>query len=124
MQIYLACPYSHKDPKVKYPFHWEQIKARILQARFNAVNQAAADLMARGHIVFSPISHSHPISVQCGLPGDWEFWRQFDESFIAWCDEVHVLQLPGWDRSSGVQAEMEIARDLGKTIMFISQSIG
>lgn len=114
-KIYLACPYSVKgdyDP-------W--VIAEIKEQRFRAANETAADLMAEGHIVFSPISHSHPIAVQCGLPGDWEFWKNFDEAFIAWADEVHVLCIEGWEKSAGIDAELRIARDLGKTIVMIER---
>jgi Domain of unknown function (DUF1937) len=83
--------------------------------------------MNDGHIVFSPISHSHPIAVSNKLPGHWEFWKKFDESFIEWCDELHVICLhrhkdEKYDgalliqNSKGVQSEIGIARSLNKEI--------
>ena len=106
MKIYLAVPYSHPD-------------ASIREARFKAVNQASAYLMQYGHIVFSPISHSHPIAVQCGLPLDFDFWAKFDRSFIEWCDCFYVLKLEGWETSDGVRREMAIANELGKSPWFL-----
>jgi len=103
--IYLASPYSHPDQAVE-------------QARFDAVCQAAAALMRRGHLVFSPIAHSHAIA-RFGLPTDWAFWQRYDRAFLAWCDELWVLTLPGWEQSAGVQAEMRIAREMGKPVRLI-----
>ena len=103
--IYLASPYSHPDQAVE-------------RQRFDAVCQAAAALMRRGLAVFSPIAHSHAIA-RFGLPTDWAFWQRYDRAFLAWCDELWVLTLPGWEQSAGVRAEMEIAREMGKPVRLI-----
>ena len=105
-KIYLACPYSDPDPMVR-------------ENRFEEVNMKAGQLMAAGFLVFSPISHTHPIAVQCELPRGWEFWAEYDRTFIEWCDEVHVLMLCGWEDSVGVKAEVKIAFELGKNVLFI-----
>lgn len=72
--------------------------------------------MREGHIVFSPISHSHPIAVQCDLPKGWDFWHEFDKAFIEWADEVYILKKSGWKESIGVQAEIKIAKSLNKPV--------
>ena len=105
-KIYLACPYSHKDPAVK-------------QARFEAVNKVAARLMAEGYMVFSPISHTHPIALAGRLPGDWRFWEAYDRTFLEWADELWVLELEGWEESTGLRAETTIAQNLRKPVRFI-----
>ncbi len=105
---YLASPYSHPDPAVR-------------QARFEAACRAAAELIRRGHLVFSPIAHSHCIA-QHGLPMDWGFWEAQDRWLLAACDELWVLKLDGWQHSRGVQAEIAIARALGKAVRFVSES--
>jgi len=105
-RIYLACPYSDPDPLVR-------------ENRFEEVNMKAGELMLAGHLVFSPISHTHPIAVQCQLPKGWEFWAEYDRSFIEWADEVQVLMLAGWERSVGVCAEMKIANEIGKPVFMI-----
>ena len=103
--IYIASPYSHPDPAVR-------------ETRFQAACRAAAELMRRGKIVFSPISHSHGIT-QYGLPKDWQFWEACDRAHLERCDEVVVLMLDGWRESVGVKAEIGIARELGKPVSFI-----
>lgn len=75
--------------------------------------------MLDGHVVFSPITHSHPIAMQCELPGDWEWWERIDRVFIEWADELWVFQLDGWQESEGVQAEIRIAKELGKVVRFV-----
>jgi nucleoside 2-deoxyribosyltransferase len=107
--IYLASPYSHDNPAVR-------------AARFHAVCRAAAALIRAGEIVFSPVVHSHPL-VEHGLPTGWAFWERIDREHIARCDEVVVLMLDGWEKSVGVQAEMQIARELGKPVRFLSPTL-
>ena len=98
--IYLAVPYTHPDRAVRL-------------ARFRAVNKAASLLMQQGHHVFSPISHSHPIAEEGGLPTSWEFWEKYDIEVLKMCSQVIVLMLDGWKESKGVAAEIEIAEGLG-----------
>lgn len=106
MKIYLACPYSDPDVSVQ-------------AKRFQAANKAAASLMKQGYLVFSPISHTHPIHLAGDLPGDYEFWRDYDETFIDWCDSVFVMKIPGWDTSKGIKREVEYAEFLGKPVRYI-----
>ncbi len=104
--IYLASPYSHPDPAVR-------------EQRFRAACRAAVALLRAGHLVFSPITHSHPLA-QHGLPGNWQFWERYDREFLERCDEVVVLMLPGWKESVGVQAEIRIAGELGKPVRYLA----
>jgi hypothetical protein len=104
--IYLASPYSHPDPTIR-------------DARFRAACIATAALIRDGEAVFSPVVHCHPL-VQYGLPGDWEFWRQFDSVVLARCDELVVLELDGWDSSAGVEEEIALARDAGLPVRHLA----
>jgi nucleoside 2-deoxyribosyltransferase len=107
--IYLASPYSHPDPAVR-------------EARFEAVCRVAATLIKKGHVVFSPIAHSYPM-VRYGLPDDWQFWSAQDRRFLEACDELWVLTLDGWQQSIGIHAEIAIARELGKTVRWITPEL-
>lgn len=77
--------------------------------------------MRAGNHVYSPISHSHPIAKVCDLPLGWDYWGAVDRSFIEWADAVYVLMLDGWKGSTGVGAEIEIARSLGKDVSYIEK---
>lgn len=105
-KIYMACPYSDESAGVRA---W----------RFELVNRAAAKLMQEGHLVFSPISHTHPIAEAGDLPKGWEFWEAYDRTFLEWADEVHVLMIDGWRESKGVTAEIRIARELKKRVVYV-----
>jgi hypothetical protein len=68
---------------------------------------------------FSPICHTHPIAVLCKLPGDWEYWKQYDETMLSRCDEIWVLCLDGVEDSAGVNAEIALAKELGLDVWYI-----
>lgn len=104
MKIYLAIPYTGYE-----------------KLSFKTVNKYTARLMNQGHIVFSPISHTHSISIQEKLPGTWQFWEEQDRSFIEWCDEVHIVDVNPIIvlDSTGVQGEIVIADELFKPIKYI-----
>ena len=81
----------------------------------------AMRIMAQGHVVFSPISHSHPVAqhLKPELLMDHEFWMKQDIPFMEWADEVWMLCMDGWEESKGVQAEIKIATYLGKKIVYL-----
>lgn len=104
--IYLASPYSHADPAVR-------------EERYHAACRATAALLGAGLVAFSPIVHSHPL-VAFDLPSGWDFWERIDRAHLERCDEVVVLTLDGWQQSAGVNAEVAIARALGKPVHFLA----
>jgi hypothetical protein len=104
--IYLASPYSHPDPAVR-------------QERFREACSVAAKMIQAGKVVFSVVTHCHPL-VEHGLPTDWEFWDRFERVYLERCDEMVVLMLDGWETSVGVQAEVAIARELGLPVSFLA----
>lgn len=108
-KIYLACPYSHSEESVRL-------------SRFEIVSNVAGMLLKKGYIVFSPISHSHPIALVNDLPLGFEFWREFDESFIDWCDELWILTLSGWSASNGIRQEIKYAKQSGKPVRKIDHN--
>lgn len=102
---YLASPYTHDDPEV-------------MEQRFQDVCKVAAELMREGRHVFSPIAHSHPIAQAGKLPVDWEFWKGYCIAMLSACSDVTVLMLNGWEDSKGIEAETQIAKELGLPIYY------
>ena len=101
MNIYLASPYSSPDVYIR-------------EERFREACRYAAKLMAEGHNVFSPIAHSHPVSLHMDNSMDHDFWLKQDLSFLErWADKMVVLCLPGWDESRGIAVEQFRAIELG-----------
>lgn len=103
---YLASPYTHES-------------SRVRQNRYEAVCRVAGRLMRDGHLIFSPIAHSHAIAEMCELPGHWEFWQEHDRAMLSACEKLIVLKLPGWDISVGVAAEIELALSMGLPVEFM-----
>lgn len=103
---YLASPYTHEN-------------RQVILMRTRAAEKAAAKLMQAGHVVFSPIAHSHAIAEHLGNHVDGAFWKVQDEPYLRMCDRMVVLTLPGWEQSKGVSYELAVARERGIPIEFM-----
>lgn len=98
-KVYLAIPYTGMN-----------------ESSYEQANQFTVDAMEMGYNPFSPITHSHPLT-EFGISQSWDFWEIIDKGWIDVCEEVWVL-IPreGMERvheSTGVQAEIEYAKELG-----------
>lgn len=104
---YLAIPYSHPDKDIR-------------DFRFHTANIVAAKLMCNGKLIYSPISHTHPISRAGKLPTDWNYWETHNRLFLHPAKELIVITLPGWQESKGVSAEISIATELNIPIKYFN----
>ena len=108
---YVAIPYSHPDPDVR-------------ENRFRIANRVAAKLMADGLLVFSPISHSHPIALELerdgDSPKDFEYWKDTCRRNVGMCDSVTVVTAFGWEHSVGLRNEVQLACETGKEVRFVN----
>ena len=104
--VYLASPYS--DPLIT-----------VRLRRFETACKVAAKLMAEGIFVYSPIAHTHPIAEASNLPLGFEFWERYDRAILQCCHKMIVIQLPGWEQSKGIAAELEIAKELGIPVEYM-----
>jgi hypothetical protein len=101
-RIYLAGPYSGQE-----------------KHSFGCLTYMAGVLQKLGHVVFSPVTHSHPVACSQHMPTDHEFWMAQDLSFLHdWADELWVLKLPGWETSRGVQEEIRTAEEMCLTVRY------
>lgn len=109
MKIYLAIPYTF-NPSLSHQI----------------ANKVASQLMQQGHVVFSPISHSHHIADH--LPDlvrtDADWWMTQDLPFVEWSDELHIVCIGDSgseliSKSKGCCKEIEYAKSLNKTIKVI-----
>jgi len=103
--IYLAGPYTQPDPAVR-------------EQRFEQANRAAALLMADGHMVFSPISHTHPL-VKYRMPVEYDFYRRWSKLFLSVSNQIGVLRVDGWRASVGVKAEIAFMEAAGKPVKYL-----
>lgn len=98
--IYLASPYSDKDPA-------------IMQRRFEAVEKLTAKLMRDGLPVFSPIVHSHALAHKYNLPTDFAFWQSHCLTLLSRADYMLIYTLPGWEKSTGISGEIDFCKQQG-----------
>lgn len=103
--IYLASPYSHPDRLIRL-------------RRYNQALTYTTLAMKAGETIFSPIVYGHNI-YEAGFD-DYTAagWKHLNDVQVNACSEVRVLQIDGWDESSGVNAEMRQALFLNKPVTF------
>ena len=104
--IFVSSPYTSQDPAVTLE-------------RYENVCKYTAELVASGQVAFSPIVYGHTLLSYAKMPSDWQFWKNFCESFLSKCAEVHVLTIPGWQESTGVAAEIAFAESKEIPIKYI-----
>lgn len=104
--VYLATPYNNPNPFVR-------------EERFQDACTVAASLMRAGVHLFCPIAHTHPIATKGYLPCGWDYWQEYDRLMLAACEELWIVQMPGWDLSDGIKGEIELAMYSGKPIYYL-----
>lgn len=98
--IYLASPYTDKSLGA----------LEVQETRYQEVMRIAAALMNRGDYIYSPIIHCHPMAVKYGLPTDWHYWKNYLHVILPKCDELWVAMMDGFLQSTGVNAEITLAK--------------
>lgn len=110
-KIFLACPYSHAD-------------ADVVQQRFVACNRVAAQIMEAGDAVFSQVTMSHPINLvltKTEKAAIGKMWAPVDALYLNLMEELIILDLEGWDKSAGIQREIEFYRARGQRVSLWSE---
>jgi hypothetical protein len=102
--IYLASPYSANP---------EEFHQRALDT--------TARLIAQGELIYSPIVHCHPIHLVAGMPKTFDFWMKHNFGMLSKATALWVLTLPGWEKSTGVRAEIEHALQCQIPIRYINE---
>jgi len=76
-------------------------------------------MLERGEIVFSPIAHSHLTADLCNLPTDCPFWERINFRFLEQSSGLIVAMFSDWERSKGIEREVDKAKELQLPIAFI-----
>ena len=95
---YIASPYAHPS-------------AAVREARLEAVRHVCGKMVDEGRIVMSPLVYLGELAFRGVHPP--QGWYAFDLQLLARCDELIVLQLPGWEDSRGVLVEIAGAQTKG-----------
>lgn len=112
-KIYLACQYSTANDELKT---WLVKECSMI----------AAKLMEAGHVVYSPITHSHVIRryLSDGNRNSFEFWRKQSIAMLEDSDILVILPFLGWRSSRGIAREMDFAKFEGIPIFIYNLATG
>lgn len=109
MLIYLAAPYSHPNEKIR-------------NLRMFATTAVACSMTQRGLVVYSPLTYAGALGGELLMPN--EKWLPHGMLFLSRCTLLSVLQLPGYETSAGIMAEMSLAGNMNIPIhQFIEADI-
>lgn len=105
--VYVSAPYTHSD-------------SAVIEKRMQVVSEYQAFRAYQGILTVSPLE-KHFILKYRDLPGDYAFWGNLSKCMLRRCDKVHVLTMPGWEQSVGVQDEIRLAKDLNMEIYYVDR---
>jgi nucleoside 2-deoxyribosyltransferase len=108
MLVYVAGPYSGTP---------EQVNERMVKFYL-----AMALLIERGINGCSPLE-KHAILAHRNLPGDWAYWGHFSEVMLKRCDVMIIIMLEDWEKSTGVAAEIKIAKAHSIPIIYLTPNL-
>ena len=95
---YIANPYSHPIPE-------------IMQARLACVAAVLHRYTGEGKPAFAPVYYTQQMQENGAYPP--QGWYHYDLSFLAVCESMTLLCIPGFQESSGVQLEIAAANMAG-----------
>lgn len=104
---YLASPYTHKLPHMQ-------------EQRTTAATVFAGSLMAAGVFVFSPIVQTHRAAQLFSLPGNFEWWLDYNKAFMDASAGTIIAAIDGWRQSRGCMQEVEYTRSQGKPVFLMA----
>lgn len=106
MITYLACPFSHPDPKVK-------------EERLKLFYKVDANFSKQGLFTISPMNKVATAQAE-EMPTTWDYWEQFSYKLIEICDKLVVITIDGWESSPGVTGEINYAKMLGLKVSYFN----
>jgi hypothetical protein len=108
-QIYLATPYSQKD-------------AAVRERRCTLAKQAVIALsrIYPKKFIFSPIVYWHAFAVELSLGTSFADFEVVDTISLMVSAQMWILQIDGWNTSSGIKKEVVLAHNFEKRVRFIS----
>lgn len=115
--FYFAHPYTVKDNEGKNVHALEE-------SNFNLCCERAGELFKKGYLVYSPLSHSHPIHVRNPeflQNNEWNLWMKLDKKIIEICNGI--ILAPKWETSKGCIEEKRIFEEKGLEILLYEEII-
>jgi hypothetical protein len=107
---YVATPYS------KYPGG--------LEAAFNLALDTCGLLIRFRVPCFSPIAHTHPIAIRCGIdPLDHNIWLPADEPLMESAHGVIMVKAESWEQSYGMGEELKAFQRAAKPVIWMDPGV-
>ena len=107
---YLATPYS------KYPLG--------IKSAFRLAVEARGLLLRAGVACFSPIIHSYPVAVQCGIdPFDHAIWLPSEAPILAGACGLIMLRAESWEQSYGINHERKLFEQRGLPVVWMDPGV-
>ena len=91
----------------------------IKNKRVQSIAEYCVKLFNNGDSPISALLMGLSFAKYGNLTTDTDTWKVFSETMLKGCDEVHVLKIEGWQKSSGVKIEIEKAIRLNIPIKYI-----
>jgi hypothetical protein len=104
LSTYFAAPYSTGG-------------CENIDQNFYLTRVAVEDLLASGHMIFSPVIHNHfLVRPDSPLAGRYTAldWVEYNKKFLQRCEQLLIFTIPNWQESLGVQAEIAHFLRLGR----------
>lgn len=108
--MYLASPYSSKGA----------VEASVRRRRLVKTIEFTHRLLDSGCWVFSPIVYGSGIEAN-GFMHDNKWWLRRDFEFFKRCDALGVYCLKGWEKSPGVNKEIDWALVTNKKVLMLNE---
>lgn len=112
--IYVASPYTAKG----FP---KELKKTIERQRASLITKIIGQLQDKHEAAFiGPITQSHHTAKHMDSKTEkFACWRDIDLTYISHCEQVWVVTMNGWDKSTGVLAEIAFAEQEDIPVFFI-----
>lgn len=107
--IYVAGPYSDDDKTV----------VRLRMNKFAGV--MATLIEHKCHPVSPMLNHYLSGIVDIKFPLTWEWWKEYSLLLLSKCEHMIVITGPGWEKSTGVAAEIEMANELNIPVTYVDK---
>ena len=105
-KIFVAGPFNDKSEDIK-------------NFRIKSISEYCVKLFNKGDSPISALLMGLSFAKFGNLSTDTETWTTFSETLLKGCDEMHVLCVDGWDKSTGVLAEIELANSLNIKVTYV-----
>jgi hypothetical protein len=106
--IYLASPYTSKYQDT-------------MLERLSGALEASATLIKFGINNISPVVYGCSMNVILDIGDDFEVWKSFCFSLLIRCNAIVILQLKGWEESTGIKSELSLFKEkIGGYIGYIT----